>query len=54
MSISAAVMFLTQRTYPGICPDVVKLYTKYNKATNLIMQKARRVAEYIYGCKDKH
>jgi hypothetical protein len=54
MLISAALMFLSQSTYPGICSDVVKLSTKYNKATNLVMHKARRVAEYIYGCSNTH
>jgi hypothetical protein len=27
---------------------------KYNKATELDLEKAQRVAEYIYGCKDTH
>jgi hypothetical protein len=33
---------------------VNKLSTKYNKAMDLDMQKVRRVAEYIFGCKDSH
>jgi hypothetical protein len=47
-------MFVSQRTYPEIRPAVIKLSTKYNKATEEDMKKAARVAEYIYGCRDKH
>ena len=32
----------------------IKLSTKYNKATELDLEKAQRVAEYNYGCKDTH
>ena len=54
MSKCAMLMFLSQRTYPEIRPAVIKLSTKYNKATEDDMRKAVRVAEYIYGCKDTH
>jgi hypothetical protein len=54
MSKCAMLMFLSQRTYPEIRPAVIKLSTKYNKATEEDMKKARRVAEYIYGCKEDH
>ena len=54
MSKCAMLMFVSQRTYPEIRPAVVKLSTKYNKATMHDMKKAIRVAEYIYGCKDSH
>ncbi len=50
----AMLMFVSQRTYPEIRPAVVKLSTKYNKATEEDMKKAVRVAEYIYGCKNTH
>jgi hypothetical protein len=45
-------MFLSQRTYPEIHFAVIKLSTKYNKATKEDMKKAVRVADYINGCKD--
>jgi len=54
MSKCAMLMFISQRTYPEICPAVIKLSTKYNKATMEDMKKAIQVAEYIYGCKDTH
>jgi len=54
MSKCAMLMYVSQRTYPEIRPAVIKLSTKYNKATVEDMQKATRVAEYIYGCKDTH
>ena len=54
MSLCAMLMFVSQRTYPEIRPAAVKLSTKYNKATELDMIKARRVAEYIFGSKDAH
>jgi hypothetical protein len=54
MSKCAVLMFVSQRTYPKICPAIIKLSTKYNKATEEDMKKAVRVAEYIYGCEDKH
>ncbi len=54
MSKCAMLMFLSQRTYPEIPPAAIKLSTKYNKATELDMEKAKRVAEYMYGCKDTH
>jgi hypothetical protein len=50
----AMLMFISQRTYPEICPAVIKLSAKYNKATEDDMKKAMRVAEYIYGTKDTH
>jgi hypothetical protein len=54
LSKCSMLMFVSQRTYPEIRPATVKLSTKYNKATELDMQKAHRVAEYIYGSKDVH
>ncbi len=54
MSKCAMLMFLSQRTYPEIRPAAIKLSTKYNKATELNMTKAKRVTEYIYGCRDTH
>ncbi len=47
-------MFLSKHTYPEIRPAVIKLSSKYNKATKEDMKKARRVAEYIYSCKEDH
>jgi hypothetical protein len=54
MSKCAMLMFILQRTYPEIRPAVIKLSTKYNKATEDDMKKATRAAEYIYGTKDTH
>jgi hypothetical protein len=54
MSKFAMLMFLSQRTYPEICPATIKLSTKYNKATEADMQKAIRIAEYIYGTRATH
>jgi hypothetical protein len=54
MSKCVMLMFVLQRTYPEIRPAVIKLSTKYNKATMEDMKKAIRVAEHIYGCKDTH
>jgi hypothetical protein len=54
MSKCAMLMFISQRTYPEIRPAVIKLSTKYYKATKDDMRKAVRVAEYIYGCKNTH
>jgi hypothetical protein len=54
MSKCAMLMFLSQQTYPEICSAAIKLSTKCNKATKLDMEKAKRVAEYVYGCKDIH
>jgi hypothetical protein len=54
LSKCSMLMFVLQRTYPEIRPATVKLSTKYNKATEMDMQKAHRVAEYIYGSKDTH
>ena len=54
MSKCAMLIFVSQRAYPEICPAVIKLSTKYNKATEEDMKKAIRVAEYIYGCKNIH
>ena len=46
--------FVSQRTYPEVRTATVKLSTKYNKATESDLQKAHRVADYIYGSKDTH
>jgi hypothetical protein len=54
MSKCAMLLFLLQRTYPETHPAAIKLSTKYNKAAELDFENARRVAEYIYGCKDTH
>ncbi len=54
MSKVVMLMFISQQTFPEIRPAVIKLSTKYNKATAADMEKAMRVAEYIYGCKDTH
>ena len=54
MSKNALLMFGATRTYPEIRPIVARLATKYNKATELDMKKAIRVAEYIFGCMDDH
>jgi hypothetical protein len=54
LSKCSMFMFVSQRIYPEICPSTVKLSTKYNKATEMDMQKAHCVAEYIYGSKDTH
>jgi hypothetical protein len=54
MSKCAMLIFVSQRAYPEIRPAVIKLSTKYNKATEEDMKKAIRVAEYIYGCKNIH
>ncbi len=54
MSLCAMLMFVLQRTYPEIRPAAVKVSTKCNRATELEMVKARRVAEYIYGSKNSH
>jgi hypothetical protein len=47
----AMLMYVSQRTYSEICPAVIKLSTKYNKAMEEDMNKAVRFAENIYGCK---
>jgi hypothetical protein len=54
MSKCAMLMYASQRTYPEICPVPIKLSTKDNKATKEDMEKAIRVAECIYVCKDTH
>jgi hypothetical protein len=54
LSKSAQLAFVSQRTYPEIRVATAKLSTKYNKATVSDMEKAQRVAEYIYGSKDMH
>jgi hypothetical protein len=54
MSKYAMLMYMSQRTYPEICPAVIKLSNMYNKATKKIQKKTIRVVEYIYGCKDTH
>jgi len=54
MSLNSLLMFGATRTYPQIRPTVVRLSTKYNKASELDMKKAMRVAEYICGCRDEY
>ena len=54
MAKNSLLMFGATRTYPEIRPTVARLASKYNKASELDMQKARRVAEYVYGCRDDH
>jgi hypothetical protein len=54
MSLNSLLMFIGQRTNPEIRPAVIKLSTKYNKATELDLCKATRVAQYVYGCKETH
>jgi hypothetical protein len=54
MSKFAMLVFISRRTYPKIRPAMIKLSTKYNKVTTAGMEKAMRVAENIYGCKDTH
>jgi hypothetical protein len=54
MSKCSMLMYLSQRTYPEICPAVGKSASKYNKASELDMKIAIRVAEYIYGTRDTH
>jgi hypothetical protein len=54
MSKNSLLMFGATRTYPEIRPFVGRLATKYNKATELDMKKAYRIAEYIYGCMEEH
>jgi hypothetical protein len=48
------LMIQAMRTYPKIRPAVICLSTKYNKANEMDIIKARRVAEYIFGCRLKH
>jgi hypothetical protein len=54
MSINSSLMYGAKRTYPEILPAVVRLSSKYNKATDMDMAKAIRVAEYIYGNMEDH
>lgn len=54
MSRCAMLMYLSQCTYPEICPIAIKLSTKNNKATKEDIKKAMRVAEYVFGCKEAH
>jgi hypothetical protein len=54
MSFNSLLMFGATRTYPETRPTTVRLSAKYNKASELDMKKAMRVAEYIYGCRDDH
>ena len=54
MSINSLLMYGAMRTYPEIRPAVIRLSTKYNRANELDLGKATRVAEYIFGCKDEH
>jgi hypothetical protein len=52
MSKCTVMMFLSQKPYPDIYSATIKLSTKYNKATEVDMQKAPRVADYLYTTKD--
>jgi hypothetical protein len=54
MSFNSLLMYGVKRTYPEIKPAAIRLSTKYNKANELDLIKATRVAEYIYGCRDEH
>ena len=54
MSINSYLMYGAKRTYPEILPAVVTLSTKYNKATTRDMDKAVRVAQYVFGTKGDH
>jgi len=54
MSKRALLMYLSQRTFPEICPAVTKLSTKYNKATKEDLKKAMRIVEYMFDCKEAH
>ena len=54
MSLNSLLMYGAMRTYPEIRPAVIRLSTKYNRANELDLNKATRVAEYIYGCKEEH
>jgi hypothetical protein len=49
MSFNSLLMYRAMRTYPEIKPAVIHLSTKYNKANELDLNKAMRVAEYIFG-----
>jgi hypothetical protein len=53
MSLNSLVMYGATRTYPEILP-ATKLASKYNKATEMDMNKLNRVADYIYGCAGRH
>jgi hypothetical protein len=54
MSLNLLSMYGAMRTYSEIRPVVIRLPTKYNKANELYLHKARHVAEYIYECKEDH
>jgi hypothetical protein len=54
MSLNSTLMYGVKRTYSECLPAVVKLSTKYNKATEADWNKAIRVAEYMYGTKEEH
>jgi hypothetical protein len=54
MSLNSTLMFGSKRTYPEILPAVVKLSSKYNKATKSDYEKAMRVAEYVYNSVNDH
>ena len=54
MSLNAALMYASKRTYPEISFAVVYLSLRYNKATEDDYAKAIRVAEYIVGCGENH
>jgi hypothetical protein len=54
MSLNSLVMYGATRTYPEILPAMAKLASKYNKATEMDINKLNRVADYIYGCAGRH
>jgi hypothetical protein len=54
MSFNSLLMYGVTRTYPEIKLAVIRFSTKFNRANELDLNKATRVAEYIYGCKDEH
>ena len=54
MSLNSSLMYGSKRTYPENLPSTVRLSSKYNKATELDMEKAIRVAQYIYGTMEDH
>jgi hypothetical protein len=54
MSLNSLLMYGAMRTYPEIRSAVLQLLTKYNKANELNLSKARQIAEYIYGCQEEH
>jgi hypothetical protein len=53
-SKNSLLMFGATRTYPECKPAVIKLSTRYGKATKQDMERLRRVAAYIVGLRDSH